>query len=136
MGINDSDIDVKPESWTARAKMIGIVAGSLMAVSGAVAAYNDYVPATRGFVVQHVSESQKGVQDRVNQVERRTVDTQLQVNTLRLEGLRKEKFDLGLKLPEAKDIGTRSLIEQRLNQINDDLGDVQREREGLRANRP
>ena len=120
--------------------MLGTIATATVAITGLMIAASDYAPAHRGYVRQVATEiidsKLKVLEDRQAIGERRQANTQLQVNTLRRDLLEKEKFDLGLRLKDAADGTTRGLIEQRLRQINDDLGDVLNERVQIRATSP
>lgn len=116
--------------------MIATIVSAAVLVGGIMVANSDLAPAHRGYVravsEQMIEERDKKLDSRVTRVETRQSATQLQVNQLRRDALEKEKFDLGLKQREATDQTTRTLIDQRLRQINDDLSEVNFERQQIR----
>ena len=60
------------------------------------------------------------------------IDSQLQTNTVQRNLLRKEKFDRDIEMQKNPDSPVRSIIQQRIEQINDELDGVEKEREELR----
>lgn len=119
--------------------MAGVVT-ALMAIGGgvgALAAYTDYMPATRGYA-KEVAKSQTDsalqvATARIGSLQRESTETRLQINQVRRDTLRSDKFNREQQLKTASDDPTRQLLRQRLDEIDDALQDVNAERDHLRA---
>ena len=61
----------------------------------------------------------------------RLIDSQLQTNTMQRNLYRKEKFDREIELQKNPELSVRSILQSRLDAINDDLEVVNKERENL-----
>lgn len=95
---------------------------------------NYYVPAHRGYVQEYVKMVQAATDNRAVKIERSLLETQIQVNAGRRASLRKEQFDLELKLKDPTlDNQSRSLVTQRKNAVDDDLDEANRELQNLRT---
>jgi hypothetical protein len=73
---------------------------------------------------------------RIGNLQRETNGTRLQINQLRLETLRGSRWNLSDKLKTEADAGTRQFLQAQLDQIDDDLRDVNAERDRLRIPSP
>lgn len=102
-------------------KTIGACVSAVGAVCGGYVYLDGPVPATRQYVVAE-TQSLKG----------RVIDNQLQLNTVQRNLLRKEKFDRDIELQKNPDSPVRTILQQRLDQINDELDGVEKDREELR----
>jgi len=107
---------------------------------GAMAAYSDYAPATRGYVQEVTKERVDSAllvtTAQIGNLQRETAETRLQLNQLRLETLRNAKWNRTEQLKVATDLPTREMIRQQLEQIDDDLSDVKAERDRLHVSPP
>jgi hypothetical protein len=72
----------------------------------------------------------------VGNLQRESNETRLQINQLRLETLRGSRWALADKLKTEADVGTRQFLQAQLDQIDDDLRDVNKERDILRIPSP
>lgn len=102
-------------------KAIGVCLGTLGACGTGYVALDGPVPATKNYVI---AETQ-GLKSRV-------IDNQLQLNTVQRNLLRKEKFDRDIELTKDPASPVRSILQQRLDQIHDELDNIEKEREELR----
>lgn len=124
-------------------RLITGVITALLAIGGgvgALAAYTDYLPATRGYaqdVAKRETDSALQVATaRIGNLQRESGETRLQLNQLRREGLRSARWNLSVQLKAAQDISTRRVLQERIDQIDDDLIDVNAERDRLKFPSP
>ena len=127
------------KSWRMNLRLIAGVVTALMAIGGgvgALAAYTDYLPATRGYakeVAKVQTDSALSVAtDRIASLQRESAETRLQINQVRRDTLRGDKFNREQQLKTATDSPTRQLLQQRLDEIDDALRDVNAERDRLK----
>jgi hypothetical protein len=124
-------------------RLIAGVVTALIAIGGgvgALAAYTDYLPATRGYaqdIAKRETDSALQVATaRIGNLQRESGETRLQLNQLRREGLRSARWNLGEQLKSAPDSSTRRVLQERIDQIDDDLKDVNAERDRLKFPSP
>ena len=103
------------------AKVIGGCVTAIGAVCGGYVAIDGPIPASRQYVVTQ----NEGLRSRV-------IDNQLQLNTVQRNLLRKEKLDRDIELTRDPQSPVRSILQQRLDQIHDELDNIEKEREDLR----
>jgi hypothetical protein len=119
-----------------------LIAGVVTAITaigggvGALAAYTDYLPATRGYA-KYVAKSETDsaltvASARIVNLQRESAETRLQINQVRRDTLRSDKFNREQQMKAAADDPTRELLQQRLEEIDDALRDVNAERERLK----
>lgn len=127
-------------TWRMNLRLTAGVVTALMAIGGgvgALAAYTDYLPATRGYAKEIAkSETDSALQvatARIGNLQRESGETRLQLNQLRREALRNARWDRSEQLKSAPNERTRQIIQQQLDQIDDDLRDVNAERDRLKA---
>lgn len=101
-------------------KTVGVCISAITACGGGYVYLDMPVPASRHYVIAQNSE-----------IKSRLIDSQLQTNTVQRNLLRKEKFDRDIELGKNPDGPVRSVLQQRLDTINDDLEAVNKERENL-----
>lgn len=101
------------------------VVGTCVPIAGAVCGGYVYldgpIPATKQYVVAE-TQSLKG----------RVIDNQLQLNTVQRNLLRKEKFDRDIEIQKDPNSPVRHILQQRVDQITDELDNIEKEREELR----
>lgn len=118
-------------------KLAASACAVLAAIGGFAAAYSDYLPATRGyakFEAKYQTDSALSVTTaRIGNLQRESAETRLQINQVRRETLRADKFNRETQLKAASDNATRQLIQQRLDEIDDAIRDVNAERDRLRT---
>lgn len=102
-------------------KTIGTCVSAVGAVCGGYLYLDGPVPASRSYVLAE-TQSLKG----------RVIDNQLQLNIVQRNLLRKEKLDRDIELQKNPDPAVRSILNQRLEQITDELDAIERERDELR----
>lgn len=102
-------------------KAIGVCIGAITACGGGYVAMDGPIPASRQYVVAQ-NEGLRG----------RVIDNQLQLNTVQRNLLRKEKFDRDIELTKDPASPVRSILQQRLDQIHDELDNIEKERDELR----
>lgn len=125
----DIGIGGRDPQWFSRFKMISAVVGTAVAVAGLWTVASDYAPAHRGWVKEQVAQA-------VTDVAQRSVATQMQVNTLRRSNLQAEKARLSAQMQDNATAAVRSIIEDRLRAVENELQEVQAERDSLRPIRP
>lgn len=123
-------------NWRANLRLIAGVASALVAVGGFAAAYSDYLPATRSYA-QGAAKSRTDSALAVTAVaisglQRESTETRLQINQVRRDTLRADKFNREQQLAATSDANMRQLLQQRLDEIDDAIHDVNTERERLR----
>lgn len=109
------------QSLLDNAKVIGGCVTAVGAMCGGYIAIDGPVPATKHYVITQ----NEGLKSRV-------IDNQLQLNTVQRNLLRKEKFDRDIELTRDPASPVRSILQQRLDQIHDELDNIEKEREDLR----
>lgn len=102
-------------------KTIGVCVSAITACGTGYIYLDGPVPATKQYVVAE-TQSLKG----------RVIDNQLQLNTVQRNLLRKEKFDRDIELQRNPETPVRAILQQRIEQISDELDVVEKEREELR----
>lgn len=124
-------------------RLLAGVVTAVMAIGGgvgALAAYTDYLPATRGYandIAKSTTDSALVVTTaRIGNLQRESNQTRLQINQLRLEGLRSSRWSITEKMKSELDVGTRQLLQAQIDQVDDDLRDVNAERDRLRIPLP
>ena len=124
-------------------RLIAGIITALMAIGGgvgALASYTDYMPATRGYakeIAKTETDSALVVTTaRIGNLQRESNQTRLQINQLRLEGLRSSRWSIAEKMKSETDRGTRQLLQAQIDQVDDDLRDVNAERDRLRIPSP
>jgi hypothetical protein len=126
-------------TWRTNLRLIAGVVSALMAIGGGVgafAAYTDYLPATRGYA-KYVAKSETDsaltvASARIANLQRESAETRLQINQVRRDTLRSDKFNREQQMKTAADDPTRKLLQQRLDEIDDALRDVNAERDRLK----
>src|SRR3972149_326291 len=93
-------------------KAIAVVAAAFMTIGGALAYFDDYLPAHRGYVLAQA-----------NTVRSIVVDIQLDQATARRDSLRREKFD---REQELKKNPSAWEVRERLTRVEDQLDQVER----------
>lgn len=106
-------------------KTIGICIGTITACGTGYVALDGPVPVSRQYVVAETQQLKQTLGTRV-------IDNQLQLNTVQRNLLRKEKFDRDLELQKEPTPSVRSILQQRRDQIDDELDNIEKEREELR----
>lgn len=101
-------------------KLVGVCASALTACGGGYVYFDLPTPASKQYVIAQNSE-----------IKSRLIDSQLQTNTMQRNLLRKEKFDRDIEIQKSTDASVRSVLQQRLDTINDDLEAVGKERDSL-----
>lgn len=124
-------------------RLVAGAVGSLMALGGgigAVMSYSDYLPATRLYarsVAKDETDSALNVATaRMGNLQRESTETRLQINQVRRDTLRADKFNREQQLQLTSDPTMRQLLQQRLDEIADALQDVNAERDRLRSSPP
>src|ERR1700694_4138817 len=127
------------KSWRMNLRLIAGVVTALMAIGGgvgALAAYTDYLPATRGYATEvakvQTDSALSLAPNRIASLQRESAETRLQINQVRRDTLRGDKFNREQQLKTATDSPTRQLLQQRLDEIDDALRDVNAERDRLK----
>lgn len=131
------------QTWRMNLRLTAGVVTALMAIGGgvtALASYTDYLPATRGYaneVAKSTTDSALVITTaRIGNLQRESSQTRLQINQLRLEGLRSARWNIAEKMKSETDAGTRRLLQAQIDQVDDDLRDVNAERDRLRIPLP
>jgi hypothetical protein len=116
------------------------VVTALLAIGGgvgALAAYTDYLPATRGYAKDAAkSETASALQvatARIGNLQRESAETRLQINQVRRDILRNDKSNRELQLKTTPEGSIKRLLQQRIEEIDDALRDVNAERDRLKA---
>lgn len=106
--------------------------------AGALAAFTDapYALASHRYVDGKVDSALQVATARIGLLQRESGETRLQLNQLRREGLRSARWNLSVQLKAAPDISTRRVLQERIDQIDDDLKDVNAERDRLKFPSP
>ena len=104
-------------------KAIGVCIGAVTACGTGYVALDGPIPASKAYVVAQ----NEGLRSRV-------IDNQLQLNTVQRNLLRKEKFDREYELQKDTTAPpqVRSILKNRVDQIEDELDTIEKEREALR----
>jgi hypothetical protein len=131
------------KSWRMNLRLIAGVVTALMAIGGgvgALASYTDYMPATRGYA-REVAKTQTDsaltvATAQIGNLQRESTETRLQLNQLRREGLRSARWSWAEQQNNAQDTRARQIIQQKLDELDDSLRDVDAERDRLRITSP
>lgn len=102
-------------------KVIGGCAGGLVALGGGYIALDGPIPATRQWTMVEVRETKKDI-----------TDGRLEINDVKRQLLRKEKFDRTLELEKTTSEREKALLRERLEWIEGQLDEVTKAREELR----
>lgn len=78
-----------------------------------------------------IPASTRYVANETQTIKRDVIEGRLQLNTVQKNLLRKEKFDRELDLQKVNDPQFRSILQQRHDQIGDELDNIEKEREKL-----
>lgn len=119
------------QAITEHAKGIGAVLTCCTGLAGGYVYMDGPVPATRSYVIAQIGEL-RTMNERLNG---RVIDQQLQLNTVQRNLLRKEKFDRDVEISRDPLSSVRGILEQRRDQIVDELDNIEKEREVLRKER-
>lgn len=125
---------------SARLKMIGTLVTLLAAIGGgvtALAAYSDYLPATRSYAQDLVKDrigdalaqitlSQQGMNAKFDRL-------QAQFNRSNIASLRNEKSNRELLKLAAPDEPSRQFFQRQIDEIDDQIRDALRERDRILA---
>ena len=103
------------------AKAISTVVTACGAVGGSYIYFDGPIPASRQYVIAQT-----------NDLTRRVIDGSLQTNTLTRSLVIKEKSDRQLELQKAQDPGYKAILEDRIQQIDKSLNEIDQEREALK----
>lgn len=109
------------------AKSIGAVFACCGTLGTAYVGAGGPVPASSSWVQAEVKRLEGSAKDLQNDV----VDGRLQTNSIERRLLRKEKIDRNLELGRETETRTRSILQNRLDQIEEDLEENGRERQRL-----
>ncbi|MDB5606709.1 MAG: hypothetical protein JWP25_3609 [Bradyrhizobium sp.] len=122
-------------SLSLKVRLIAGVVTALVAGGGALAAINasPFALASHAYVNDRVDSALQIATTRIGSLQRESGETRLQLNRLRREGLRNARWNLGEQLKFASDASTRRVLQERIEQIDDDLRDVDKERDNLKA---
>lgn len=124
-------------TWRMNLRLIAGVCSALVAVGGFAAAYSDYLPATRSYAKYEAKVQTDSAlmvtTARIGNLQRESAETRLQINQVRRDTLRADKFNREQQLKIAIDNSSRELLQQRLDEIEDALRDVNAERDRLRG---
>jgi hypothetical protein len=131
------------KNWRMNLRLIAGVITAVLAIGsgiGALAAYTDYLPATRGFA-KEVAKSETDsaltiTTARIGNLQRESSETRLQINGVRRDILRNSRWTLAEKVKVESSPQTQQLLQTQLDQIDDDLRDVLAERDRLRIPSP
>jgi hypothetical protein len=126
-------------TWRMNLRLIASVVTALLAIGGgvgALASYTDYLPATRGYakeVAKKETDSALMVATaRIGNLQRESSETRLQLNQIRLDGLRIARSNWSQQLDTTKDAHARQLFQQQIDGIDDTLRDAYAERDRLK----
>jgi chromosome segregation ATPase len=104
---------------------------------GALAAYSDYLPATRGYAKDiaklETDSALRVATARIGNLQRESAETRLQINQVRRDILRNDKSNRELQLKTTREGSIKRLLQQRIEEIDDALRDVNAERDRLKA---
>lgn len=136
-------MDMVLRSLRMKLRLIVAVCTAVATAAGAAAAvttFSDYAPATRGFAKEaaksEVISALQVTTARMGSLQRESNEARLQLNQLRRETLRNARWSRAEQIKTATDGQTRQIIQQQIDQIDDDLQDVNAERERLRFPAP
>jgi hypothetical protein len=103
--------------------------------AGALAAFTDapYALASHRYVDGKVDSALQVATARIGNLQRENGETRLQLNQVRRETLRSAKWTVAEQMKAAKDSTARRVFQERIEQIEDDLRDVDKERERLKS---
>lgn len=110
------------ENLSGIARNFSAVCAACGAVAGGYVYLDMPLPATKSYVIAQNRELRSEV-----------IDGRLQTNGIQRQLLRKEKFDRVLDVQKAENPNVRSVLQGRLDQIEDELSVVNAERERLEA---
>lgn len=102
-------------------KLVGSCATGVTAICGGYIYMEGPIPATKGYVIAQTEALKYGV-----------IERGLEINDIKRQLLRKEKFDRSIELERTQEPNVKRLIQERLDSVNDDLDRVDKAREDLR----
>lgn len=126
------------KSISLKVRLVAGILTALVAGGGALAAFNasPYALASHAYVDGKVDSALMVTTARMALLQRESGETRLQLNQLRREGLRSARWNLSEQLKSAGDSSTRRVLQERIEQIDDDLKDVNAERDRLKFPSP
>lgn len=142
------------EGWTLRkiSRRVRLVAGIITGVVASVTAagavyYSELMPVSTstakaivkdqvGAAIGQIVTEQKVTAAKVTEIQREGTETRLQVNRLRRDAIRANKWKLEEDLRIETDPDRRQNINARIEELKDDLDDATRERDRLRLSSP
>lgn len=102
-------------------KLIGGCVAGVAAVCGGYVAIDGPIPASRQWTIAEVRETKKDI-----------TDGRLEINDVKRQLLKKERFDRSLELERAASEREKALLRERLEWIDGQLDEVTNAREELR----
>lgn len=102
-------------------KVIGGCVGGFAALCGAYVAADGPIPASKQWTLAEVSTTRKDV-----------TEGRLEINEVRRQLLRKEKFDRTMEYEKSSSTSERQLLRERLDWIEGELEKVNKAREDLK----
>lgn len=97
-------------------KVVGSAATGLVAVTGAYVHFEGPIPVTDRYVLAQLAP-----------VQRSLIDSRLQLNTMRQESVRQEKFRLELSVPNATNPDHRNMLQMRIQDNERTLKEIERD---------
>lgn len=117
-------------------KVISTVVTSAVAIVTGYFFFDPYVPATKSYVIAQAEAIKADNKKETEIIRKETkgiknglVDIQLQLNSQQRSVLRSEKTSRQIELEAKPD--QRHIIQQKIDQIDDDLNEIQKQRERL-----
>lgn len=123
-------------NWRSNLRLAAGVASAVAVLGTFAAAHTDYLPATRAFAQERIDSALNVATARIGLLQMENNETRLQINQVRRDTLRADKFNREQQLAVTADPNMRQLLQQRLGEIADALDDVNRERDRLRMPLP
>ena len=110
-------------------KLIGGLVAGTVAMGGAYVTLDGPIPAMKHWVIAQVNTLKTDSDSKVGVLKAESVKRGLELNDMRRELLRKEKFDRTNEVAAPNvPAELRRLIQERLEVVNDRLADVERQR--------
>lgn len=113
----------RPKMLSSIIENIKTVTACVSAIGAACGGYiylDGPIPATKQYVIAETLTIKKDL-----------IDNRLQLNTVQRNLLRKEKFDRDLDLQKVQEPAIRQILQQRTDQISDELEAIEKERDEL-----
>lgn len=105
-------------------KTIGVCVSAVTACGTGYVYLDMPIPASKSYVIAETFS-----------LKSRLIESQLQTNTMQRNFMRKEKFDREIELQKNPEPTVRSILQNRLDAVNDELESVNKERENLQKER-